>query len=432
MPGQLDLNVYLRDSGYHESAYKVNDCHPAAVLDLRYFEQVVPILQERGLARRVPRQHPTRPPRAAAPVGSAAVGPLRGIKVVEFAGIGPGPFGAMVLADLGAEVIRIVRPGASVILDDEGGDTLSAGRAELSLDLKDPAAAARALAILQRADALIDPFRPGVMERNGLGPEVVNERNPALVYARMTGYGQDGPLAARAGHDINYISVACVLGAIARAGERPLAPLNLVGDFGGGGMLLALGIVSAIVHARATGEGQVVDVAMVDGAALLATMVTGFHQAGQWSETAGTNALDSGAPFNDTYETSDGRYVAVGALEPQFHARLLELLQIEPGEMSQWDRDHWPEHRARLTAIFATETRDHWARHFEHEDACVTAVLGIAEGPGHPQMQARHSFTEVGGRLRASPAPRFARTPGEVRATAPAIDDILHAWGVTP
>jgi alpha-methylacyl-CoA racemase len=358
------------------------------------------------------------------------MGPLHGVKVVEFGGIGPGPFGAMVLADLGAEVVRIVRPGSSALLMDEGADVMTAGRAALAVDLKDPAATERVLAILERADALIDPFRPGVMERNGLGPDAVHARNPGLVYARMTGYGQDGPMASRAGHDINYLSVSGVLGAIAREGERPLSPLNLVGDFGGGGMLLALGVVSAILHARATGEGQVVDVAMVDGAALLTTMIQGLRQAGMWSDIAGTNLLDSGAPFYDTYETADGRHVAVGALEPQFHARLLELLDIPPHEMAQWDRDRWPEHRRRLAEIFRTRTRAEWTERLEGEDACVTAVLGLAEGPEHPQVRARHGFTEIGGRLRPSPAPRFERTPAQVRAHAPDVDDVLRDWGV--
>jgi alpha-methylacyl-CoA racemase len=350
--------------------------------------------------------------------------------VVEFGGIGPGPFGAMMLADLGAEVLRVVRPGTSALLMDEGADLLTTGRPALAADLKDPAARERVLAVLERADALIEPFRPGVMERNGLGPEVVLARNPALVYARMTGYGQTGPLAARAGHDINYISVAGVLGAIAREGGRPLAPLNLVGDFGGGGMLLALGVVSALLHARATGEGQVVDVAMVDGAALLATMIQGLRQAGMWSDTAGTNLLDSGAPFYDTYATSDGGHMAVGALEPQFHARLLELLGIPAAEMVQWDRAAWPEHRRRLTAAFASRTRDEWVAVFEGEDACVTAVLGLAEGPDHPHNRARDGFTDVDGRLRPSPAPRFDRTPARVATGTPDPDALLTRWGV--
>jgi len=384
------------------------------------------------------------------------VGPLQGVRVAEFAGIGPGPFGAMVLADLGAEVLRITRPGVSTLLSEEGADLLSAGRAELALDLKDPAGAERALAVVERADALIDPFRPGVMERNGLGPEVALARNPRLVYARMTGYGQDGPMAQRAGHDINYISLTGALGASARLGERPLFPLNLLGDFGGGGMLLALGVVSAVLHARTTGEGQVVDVAMVDGAALLTTMVQGLRQAGMWSEVAGTNLLDSGAPFYEVYETADGRHVAVGALEPQFHMRLLELLEIPAEEMGQWDRERWPEHRARLTETFRSRTRDEWSELFAGEDACVTPVLGLHEAAGHPHARARASFVGAGGRAqlsagggaqlnagearssageereRPAPAPRFARTPAEVPAVPPAPEELLRRWGVTP
>ena len=362
------------------------------------------------------------------------MGPLRGVRVVELAGIGPGPFGAMVLADLGAEVLRITRPGVATLLADEGADLLSAGRPERALDLKDAAGVERALRILERADALIDPFRPGVMERNGLGPDVVLTRNPRLVYARMTGYGQEGPMAPRAGHDINYISLVGALGASAREGQPPLFPLNLLADFGGGGMLLALGVVSAVLHARATGEGQVVDVAMVDGAALLTTMIQGLRQSGMWSEIAGTNLLDSGAPFYDVYETADGRYVAVGALEPQFHRRLLELLGIPADEMSQWDRERWPAHRARLAETFRARTRDEWAELFAGEDACVTPVLGLHEAAEHPHAHARRAFVPApspgDARTRPAPAPRFARTPAELPAASPDADELLRRWGV--
>jgi alpha-methylacyl-CoA racemase len=363
------------------------------------------------------------------------VGPLQGVRVIEFAGIGPGPFGAMVLADLGAEVLRITRPGVATLLSEEGADLLSAGRAELALDLKDPAAVERALQISERADALIDPFRPGVMERNGLGPDIVLARNPRLVYARMTGYGQQGPMADRAGHDINYISLTGALGASARQGERPLFPLNLLGDFGGGGMLLALGVVSGVLHARATNEGQVIDVAMVDGAALLTTMIQGLRQAGMWSEVAGTNLLDSGAPFYEVYETSDGRHIAVGALEPQFHARLLELLEIPPDEMAQWDREHWPEHRSRLAETFRTRTREQWAELFAGQDACVTPVLGLHEAAAHPHARARQAFVRAphsAERTRPAPAPRFSRTPAEVPTEPPSPEAVLQGWGVIP
>jgi alpha-methylacyl-CoA racemase len=361
------------------------------------------------------------------------MGPLQGVRVVEFAGIGPGPFGAMVLADLGAEVLRITRPGVPTLLSEEGADLLSAGRAELPLDLKDPAAVATALRIAERADALIDPFRPGVMERNGLGPDTVLARNPRLVYARMTGYGQDGPMAERAGHDINYISLTGALGASARQGERPLFPMNLLGDFGGGGMLLALGVVSAVLHARSSGEGQVVDVAMVDGAALLTTMIQGLRQAGMWSGIAGTNLLDSGAPFYEVYETSDGRHIAVGALEPQFHARLVQLLGIPPAEMVQWDRERWPDHRARLAETFAGRTRDQWAELFAGEDACVTPVLGLHEAAGHPHARARDAFVQApqgAERIRPAPAPRFQATPA-VPPEPRSPESILESWGVT-
>jgi alpha-methylacyl-CoA racemase len=360
------------------------------------------------------------------------MGPLQGVKVVEFAGIGPGPFGAMVLADFGAQVLRITRPGVPTLLEEEGADLLSKGRTELALDLKDPTAAEVALALTERADALIDPFRPGVMERLGLGPEIVAARSPRLVYARMTGYGQEGPWAQRAGHDINYIALTGALGASAREGERPLFALNLLGDFGGGGMLLALGIVSAILHARETGEGQVVDAAMVDGAGLLTTMIQGLRQSGLWSEVPGTNLLDSGAPFYEVYETADGRHVAVGALEPQFHARLLTLLGIPAAEMVQFDRARWPEHKRRLGDIFRTRTRDQWAQLFEGEDACVTPVLGLHEAATHPHAAARHGYVSVGERTRPAPAPRFSRTPASAAGEAPELAALLADWEIDP
>jgi alpha-methylacyl-CoA racemase len=338
-----------------------------------------------GPDHRRPRQPPTAPPTL------SAVGPLEGVRIVEFAGIGPGPFGAMVLADHGAEVIRVTRPNVPMLLEEEGGDLVTLGRTAVALDLKDPLTE-RALSLLERADALIDPYRPGVMERLGLGPDVVAARNPKLVYARMTGYGQSGPWAQRAGHDINDISLSGALGASARRGERPLFPLNLLGDYGGGGMLLALGVVSAVLHARSSGEGQVVDVAMTDGATLLTTMIQGLLQAGVWSPVAGTNLLDSDAPFYEVYETADGRHVAVGALEPQFHARLLERLEIPAGEMEQWDRARWPEHAERLTRIFRTRTREQWAE--------------------------------------PAPAPRFGATPAHAGAVAPPAGELLRARGL--
>jgi alpha-methylacyl-CoA racemase len=360
------------------------------------------------------------------------VGPLQGVKVVEFAGIGPGPFGAMVLADLGAEVLRLTRPGVPTLLSQDGADLLASGRAALDLDLKDPLAVELALQIAQRADALIDPFRPGVMERLGLGPDVAVARNSRLVYARMTGYGQDGPWAQRAGHDINYISLTGALGASAREGERPLFALNLLGDFGGGGMLLALGVVSAIIHARASGEGQVVDAAMVDGAGLLTTMIQGLRQSGLWSEVPGTNLLDSGAPFYEVYEAADGGHVAVGALEPQFYARLLTLLEIPADEMQQDDRARWPEHKRRLAEVFRTRTRDAWAELFDGEDACVTPVLGLHEAASHPHAAARGGYVSVGERTRPAPAPRFSRTPARAAGEAPELSALLADWEIDP
>lgn len=362
-------------------------------------------------------------------------GPLHGVKVIEIASIGPGPFAAMLLADLGAEVIRIDRVGgAGNPLGEGSWNFMHRGRRSAAVDLKHDGGRELVLRLCERADALIEGFRPGVMERLGLGPEDVAARNPRLVYGRMTGYGQDGPLAQVAGHDINYISVAGVLGAMRRTGEKPLFPLNLVGDFGGGGMLLALGVVSAVLEARISGQGQVVDAAMVEGSALLATMLHAMRTAGLWNDTPGTNLLDSGAPFYEVYETSDGGHMAVGALEPQFYAELLRLLELDADAFPQWEQPRWPEFKARFAAVFATRTRAEWTARFEGEDACATPVLGLHEAASHPHNVARGTFVEVGGKVQPAPAPRFSRTPATI-SSAPSdpgadTDAVLADWGI--
>jgi alpha-methylacyl-CoA racemase len=366
---------------------------------------------------------------------SAGSGPLAGVRIVELASIGPGPFAGQLLADLGAELIRLDRSGPGPGLGDAGWNPNLRGRPSVLVDLKHPEAAEVVLRLCERADALIEGFRPGVTERLGIGPDVALARNPRLVYGRMTGYGQDGPMSSVAGHDINYISLAGVLGAMKRPGERPLFPLNLVGDYGGGGMFLAFGVVCAILHARATGEGQVVDVSMVEGAASLATVFHGLISRGLWSTAEpGTNLLDSGAPFYEVYETADGRFMAVGAIEPQFYAELLRLLEIPAEEMPQYEQGRWPEFKERLAAIFRTRTRDQWTELFEGAEACTTPVLALDEAADHHHNRARGAFVEVGGIVQPAPAPRFSATPGAVRHGAPepgsGTDEALAAWGL--
>jgi alpha-methylacyl-CoA racemase len=360
-------------------------------------------------------------------------GPLAGVRVIEIGAIGPAPFAAMLLADMGADVLRLERGGATG-LGQGAWNLTNRGRPSAAVDLKAAGAAELVLDLAERADALLEGFRPGVMERLGVGPDAVLARNPRLVYGRMTGYGQDGPLSQVAGHDINYISVAGALGAMRRTGEKPLFPLNLVGDYGGGGMLLAFGVVCGILEARTSGAGQVVDASMVDGAALLTTIVHAMRAGGQWSEEAGTNLLDSGAHFYEVYETADGGHVAVGAIEPQFYARLLELLSIPPGDMPQFDRARWPEFKERLAGVFRTRTRDEWAALLEGEEACATAVYGPFEAPAHPHNVARGTFAEHAGVVQPAPAPRFSRTPGALglppRDPGADTDTALAAWGI--
>ncbi len=340
---------------------------------------------------------------------SRRTGPLAGVRVVELAGIGPGPFCAMLLADMGAEVIRLDRPGAP---PGDPRDVVQRGRRRLALDLKRLEGVAAALRLIEGADALVEGFRPGVTERLGLGPEACLARNPRLVYGRMTGWGQEGPLASSAGHDINYIALSGALWAIGRAGERPVPPLNLVGDYGGGGMLLALGIAAALFEARGSGKGQVVDAAMTDGAAQLMAPIYGALAMGRWRNVRGSNRLDGAAPWYDTYECGDGRYLAVGPIEPQFFAAMLEKLGLDPARFAgRDDPERWPALRAELAAAFRARPRDAWAELFEGSDACVAPVLDLEEAPRHPHNRARGTFLERDGVAQPAPAPRFSRTP---------------------
>ncbi|MCW2948837.1 MAG: Alpha-methylacyl-CoA racemase [Actinoallomurus sp.] len=340
------------------------------------------------------------------------MGPLQGVRVIEIASLAPAPFGCMVLSDLGADVLRVDR--STSVGGDATIDPLSRGRRSIGLNLKDPAGVDVLLRLVESADVLVEGFRPGVAERLGFGPDTCLRRNPRLVYGRMTGWGQDGPMARMAGHDINYIAVAGALDPIGHAGERPVPPLNLVGDFGGGGMLLALGILAALYERSGSGQGQVVDAAMVDGASLLTSFIHGMRGQGLWQDERGTNLLDSGAPFYDTYETADGGYMSVGAIEPQFYAALLHGLGLDGEELpGQLDRERWPEVKARFTEVFKQRTRDEWTAIFDGTDACVAPVLGLGEAPAHPHNAARAGFVDVGGLTQPAPAPRFSRTTAE-------------------
>ena len=354
--------------------------------------------------------------------------------MVELAGIGPGPFCAMLLADLGAEVLAVDRPASG-----QAGwlALFTRGRRRVAVDLKHPEGPKVVLDLVAGADALVEGFRPGVAERLGIGPEACLARNPRLVYGRVTGWGQDGPLAGSAGHDIDYIALAGALHPVGAAGGPPVPPLNLLGDFGGGGMLLALGVVAALLEAARSGRGQVVDAAMVDGAALLTTQLHELLPAGLWTDRRGANLLDGAAPFYTVYETADGRHLAVGALEPQFYAELLERVGLADDDLPpQLDRAGWPLLRQRLAAVFRTRTRDEWCRLLEGTDACVAPVLSLLEAPTHPHNPARATFVDVGGTLQPAPAPRFSRTPCATPEPppAPGEDDAraLAAWGLDP
>jgi alpha-methylacyl-CoA racemase len=361
-------------------------------------------------------------------------GPLEGIKIIELAGIGPSPYAAMLLADLGAQVVRLERANP----DAESGeywDLLTRSRPSVAVNLKHELGRDLVLELAESADAIIEGFRPGVTERLGLGPDVLLARNPRIVYGRMTGWGQDGPLAQRAGHDINYIAISGALWPIGREGERPVPPLNLVGDFGGGGMLLAFGVLAGIISARSSGHGQVVDAAMVDGSASLMAMTHSFLNAGLWHEERGTNLLDTGAHFYEVYETADAKYVAVGAIEKQFYAELLAGLGLADADLpAQMDRTQWRATKERFAAIFASKTRDEWTAIFEDVDACVSPVLTPSEAAAHRHNVERATFRSAGG-LQPNPAPRFSRTPGEVSSPpatpGSATVDGLAAWGVS-
>ena len=368
--------------------------------------------------------------------GPEAAGPLTGIRIVELAGIGPGPFAAMVLADLGADVVKVDRPpGAARGSAPRPTDVWNRGRRSVAVDLKNPEGRATVLRLVGRADALIEGFRPGVTERLGVGPEDCWAVNPRLVYGRMTGWGQDGPNASLPGHDIDYIALSGVLSAIGRAGEPPVPPLNLVGDFGGGGMLLALGIACGLLEAGRSGRGQVVDAAMVDGAALLSTMFWGLRAGGAHCDARGSNLLDTGAHFYEVYTTADGGYVAVGAIEPQFYAELCRLTGFEadrPDPPSQYDSATWPERKAVMAELFLTRTRAEWCALLEQTDACVAPVLSFSEAPEHPHLKERGTFVEVNGLVQPAPAPRFGRTPGAVQRPPAApgqhTDEVLSDW----
>jgi alpha-methylacyl-CoA racemase len=348
------------------------------------------------------------------------MGPLDGVRVVEIASLAPAPFGCMILSDLGAEVVRVDRaelcgPDARAPLD-----PLSRGRRSIGINLKDPDGVELLLRLAETADVLVEGFRPGVTERLGFGPEACARRNPRLVYARMTGWGQEGPLASTAGHDIDYIAVSGALAMVGRAGESPVPPVNLLGDFGGGGMLLALGVLAALLERERSGLGQVVDAAMVDGSALLTSFVYGLRATGGWQDARGVNLLDTGAPFYDVYQTSDGQYVAVGALEAKFYAELLAGLGLSGADLpGQHDRSGWPVLRARFAEAFATRTRDEWAEVFANSDGCVAPVLNAAEAPAHPYNAERGTFAEVGGVLQPAPAPRFGRSAAGTPAAPP-------------
>ena len=364
-------------------------------------------------------------------------GPLEGVRIIELAGLGPAPFAGMMLSDAGADIIRIDRADRATFppREEPHVDLMNRGRRSVAVDLKHPDGVALVLDLVEGADGLMEGFRPGVAERLGLGPDVCLARNPKLAYGRMTGYGQDGPMAQAAGHDIDYIALSGALEAIGRAGERPVPPLNLVGDFGGGGMLLAYGMLAAILGARTTGKGQVVDAAMVDGAASLMTMTYTLRSAGVWQDGRGTNLLDTGAHFYEVYETSDAKYMGVGAIEPQFYAELIRLLGFEDVDLStQMDRTTWAAMKVRFSATFASKTRDEWELIFAGSDACVAPVLSATEAPDHPHNKARGTFTEVAGVVQPAPAPRFLSTPGSIRRPPPNPgqhgDEALADWGL--
>ncbi len=354
-------------------------------------------------------------------------GPLAGLKVLEFAGIGPGPFCAMVLGDMGADVIRITRPDSEV----DARDVTTRNRQCVSIDLRDPKNIPQVMHLIESADCLIEGFRPGVMERLGVGPEICLLNNPKLVYGRMTGWGQFGPLSKAAGHDINYIAISGALNAIGRPDDSPPPPLNLVGDFGGGGMLLAVGLLSALYEVGKSGRGQVVDAAMTDGSALLSAFMYGMKALGQWTNDRGANLLDGGAHFYDTYTCSDGKFIAIGAIEPQFYKELLNKMKITDACFeNHMDSNNWPTLKAKLSEIFKTKTRDDWRLILEGSEACAAAVLDWDEAVDHPHNMARNTFIRVDGVLQPAPAPRCSHTESTtpVSATPISLVDALKKW----
>ncbi len=372
--------------------------------------------------------------RTSGPVASP--GPLDGARVLELDGIGPGPFCGMLLADMGADVVRLERAGGSMTSPagiQSQFDITNRNKRSMIVDLKSPAGVETALQLVERADILIDPFRPGVTERLGLGPEDCNARNPRLVYGRMTGWGQDGPLAQEAGHDINYIALSGALGSICSADGAPVIPLNLVGDYGGGALYLAFGLLCALHESKHSGRGQVVDAAMTDGAASLMSVFYGLRAAGNWPGSPGENLIDGGAPYYNVYETADGGYVSVGALEPKFYAALLRCLSIDPGSLPpQTDPSGWRATKARFAETFRTRTRAEWIAAMVNQDACFAPVLRLDEAPDHPHNHARGTFQTLDGVVQPGPAPRLSRTPGTLRTSAPGRGqhqaDILRDW----
>ena len=364
------------------------------------------------------------------------MGPLSGYTIIEIAGIGPGPFGAMMLADMGARVIRVERPGGGLFgaAGDPRLDLLNRGKRCIVVDLKQQQGVEVVLRLVEQADALVEGFRPGVMEKLGLGPDACHRHNPRLVFGRMTGWGQEGPLAHTAGHDINYIALAGALHPIGQRGQKPAIPLNLVGDFGGGGLMLAFGIVCALLEAKQSGRGQVVDAAMVDGTAALMTSIFAAHQSGFWNAERGTNMLDSGAHFYDVYECADGQYVSVGAIEPQFYSAFLQALGLADEELPHpFDMSQWPALKARVEAIFRTRTRQQWCETFSGLDACFAPVLSMAEVKDHPHVRARGTIVEQDGYWQPAPAPRFSRSqnavPGSPSAAGADSEAVLREFG---
>jgi len=363
------------------------------------------------------------------------MGPLKGTRIIEIAGIGPGPFAGMLLADMGAEVIRVERPGGGSFPIPPDADYLNRGKRCIAVNLKSEEGVEVVLKLAESADALIEGFRPGVMEKLGLGPDVVQARNEKLVYGRMTGWGQEGPWSQKVGHDINYIAIAGALHAIGEKGMKPQVPLSLVGDFGGGGLMLAYGLMCALFETKSSGKGQVIDAAMLDGAASLMACTYSTHQLGFWNKERGTNVLDSGAPFYDSYECADGEYMAVGAVEAHFYAELLEGMGLDAADLpDQMAMDKWPEMKVTFTEVFKSKTRDEWTSIFENRNACVTPILQMAEVSEHPHIKARETLVSIDGNVQPAPAPRFSRTVPEIAHPAAEIgehtDEILAELGL--